>query len=223
MEPRTSTIQLQNRIQTRETGRQTRRPHTKRRRHTRQERTEVRTATPTKRNIRPGRNNTGRVSGQGRRTQKNPTKNQKDEQIQEIKKALQRGDKEMKKVALGLCQWKDEMLWYQGKIWIPEDEGLRTHLIHENHDTTLAGHGGTAKTTELVSRRYYWPKIRETSNDMSKIATHVKEPRWYDMHLMDYFSQTKHLTDHGNQSQWISSQTYQNRKDTILFSWSLTA
>jgi transposase InsO family protein len=89
-------------------------------------------------------------------------KTKKDEQIQEIKKALQRGDKEMKKVALGLCQWKNEMLWYQGKIWIPEDEGLRTHLIHENHDTTLAGHGGTAKTTELVSRRYYWPKIRET-------------------------------------------------------------
>jgi len=30
----------------------------------------------------------------------------------------------MKGVALGLCQWKDGLLWYQGKIWIPNDEGI---------------------------------------------------------------------------------------------------
>jgi len=32
------------------------------------------------------------------------------EEIQMIRKALERGDKEMKGVALGLCQWKDEYL-----------------------------------------------------------------------------------------------------------------
>ena len=68
----------------------------------------------------------------------------------------------MKGVALGLCEWKDEHLWCQGKIWIPNDEGLRTSLIRKNHDELLAGHGGTAKTTELVSRQYYWPRMRET-------------------------------------------------------------
>ena len=41
-----------------------------------------------------------------------------DEEIQTIRKALERGDKEMKGVALGLCQWKDEYLWHQGKIWV---------------------------------------------------------------------------------------------------------
>ena len=68
----------------------------------------------------------------------------------------------MKGVALGLCQWKDGYLWYQGKIWIPEKEELRTTLINKHHDVPYAGHGGTAKTTELISRKYYWPKIRET-------------------------------------------------------------
>ena len=37
---------------------------------------------------------------------------QKDKQIQKIRKALELGEKEMKGVALGLCQWKDEHLWY---------------------------------------------------------------------------------------------------------------
>ena len=68
----------------------------------------------------------------------------------------------MKGVALGLCEWKDEHLGYQGKIWIPNDEELRTSLIRRNHDNLLAGHGGRAKTMELVSRQYYWPEIRET-------------------------------------------------------------
>jgi len=67
----------------------------------------------------------------------------------------------MKGRALGLCQWKNGLLWYQGKIWIPNDEGIRTALIAKHHEPPLARHGGTAKTTELINRRYYWPKIRE--------------------------------------------------------------
>jgi len=70
-------------------------------------------------------------------------------------------EKEMKGIALGLCKWKDDLLWYQGKIWIPNDEKIRTDLISKHHEPPQAGHGGTAKTTELISRRYYWPKIRE--------------------------------------------------------------
>ena len=77
---------------------------------------------------------------------------QKDTQIQKIKNGLERGEKEMKVVALGLCQWKEEHLWYGGKIWIPEDESLQTTPISQCHNTALTGHEGTAKSTELVSR-----------------------------------------------------------------------
>ena len=77
---------------------------------------------------------------------------QKDTELQRIQNALERGEKEMKGVTLGMCQWKDEHLWYGEKVWIPEDEGLRTTIISQCHDSSLAGHGGTAKTTEQVSR-----------------------------------------------------------------------
>ena len=87
---------------------------------------------------------------------------EKDNQIQRIRKALNDKEKEMKGVALGMCQWKDKKLWYQGKVWVPEDEKIRTAIIYRHHDQPSAGHGGTAKTTELISRRYYWLKMRET-------------------------------------------------------------
>jgi len=84
-----------------------------------------------------------------------------DNEIQDIKRNLDQGRKEMKGIALGLCQWKDGLLWYQGKIWIPKNEGIGTALIAKHHEPPQAGHGRRAKTTELISRRYYWPKIRE--------------------------------------------------------------
>jgi len=38
------------------------------------------------------------------------------DQIQDIKRNFEEGRKEMKGIGLGLCQWKDGLLWYQGKI-----------------------------------------------------------------------------------------------------------
>jgi len=75
-----------------------------------------------------------------------------DNEIQGIKRNLDEGRKEMKGVVLGLGQWKDGLLWYQGKMWIPNDEGIRTALIAKHHDPPHRGHGGTAKTTELINR-----------------------------------------------------------------------
>jgi len=63
-----------------------------------------------------------------------------DKGIQDIKKALEDGEKEMKGVALGLCQWRDGSFRYQGKIWIPEKEPLRTALIYHHHEVPQAGH-----------------------------------------------------------------------------------
>jgi len=44
-----------------------------------------------------------------------------DAEIQDMKRNLDEGRKEMKGVALGPWQSKDGLLWYQGKIWIPND------------------------------------------------------------------------------------------------------
>jgi len=83
---------------------------------------------------------------------------------------------------LGLCQWKDGLLWYQGKIWIPKDEGIQTTLIAKHHEHPQAGPSGTAKTTEPISRRYYWPNIREdikqfikncNTRQRTKVVRHV--------------------------------------------------
>ena len=60
-------------------------------------------------------------------------------EIQDIKRNTDEGKKEMKEIALGLCQGKKDLLWYQGRIWIPTDEGIRTTLIAKQHHPPQAG------------------------------------------------------------------------------------
>ena len=44
----------------------------------------------------------------------------------------------------------------EGKVYVPKDELLRAEIIRLHHDTPVGGHGGQWKTTELVTRNFWW-------------------------------------------------------------------
>ena len=48
------------------------------------------------------------------------------------------------------------MVLKEGKVYIPKDEELRAEIIWSHHNVLVAGHGGRWKTTELVTRNYWW-------------------------------------------------------------------
>ena len=60
---------------------------------------------------------------------------------------------------------QDNLLWYDGRLFIPEDTKLRLELLENDHDSRIAGHWGQDKTLELMTRNWYWPKMDETVND----------------------------------------------------------
>ena len=51
-----------------------------------------------------------------------------------------------------------------GLIYIPDNEGIKVKILQTHHDARTAGHLGQAKTLELVSRDYYWPRMRQFVN-----------------------------------------------------------
>ena len=57
-------------------------------------------------------------------------------------------------------EWEieDGVVLKEGRIYIPEGE-LRGKVIRLHHDTLVGGHGGRWKTTELVTRNYWWPGV----------------------------------------------------------------
>jgi len=51
------------------------------------------------------------------------------------------------------------------KIYILKDKELRVEIIWLHHDIPTAEHRGRWKTTELITRNYWWPGV---TNDVGK-------------------------------------------------------
>jgi hypothetical protein len=66
-----------------------------------------------------------------------------------------------KRLANGLPEWdqKDGLVWYRGKLYIPNDEELRSDVVATCHDSITAGHPGQYGTQEHVERHYWWPQL----------------------------------------------------------------
>ncbi|CEL63538.1 hypothetical protein RSOLAG1IB_10839 [Rhizoctonia solani AG-1 IB] len=65
-------------------------------------------------------------------------------------------------VKRGFKDYKMEagLLFYQGRILVPNDNELREELLRIFHDSPMAGHPGRQQTLELISHAYYWPGIQ---------------------------------------------------------------
>jgi hypothetical protein len=57
--------------------------------------------------------------------------------------------------------WKidNDVIRYQGHVYVPEDKELRNEIIKSHHDPVVMGHPGRLKTLELIRRDYYWPSM----------------------------------------------------------------
>jgi hypothetical protein len=51
------------------------------------------------------------------------------------------------------------LLRYRGGAYVPDDQAVRQELMAANHDDPYAGHFGTARTTELIRRKYFWRRL----------------------------------------------------------------
>jgi len=47
----------------------------------------------------------------------------------------------------------------EGKIYVPKNKELRVEIIWLYHDVLVVEHRGRWKTTELVIRNYWWPRV----------------------------------------------------------------
>jgi len=94
----------------------------------------------------------------------------KEKNLRERIRKVQEGDGKIVEAIKGLKgagikalkdeEWrvKDRIVLKEGRIYVLEED-LRREIIQLHHDTPLGGHGGRWKTTELISRNYWWPEV----------------------------------------------------------------
>jgi hypothetical protein len=51
------------------------------------------------------------------------------------------------------------MLTWKGRLYVPK--GFRSKVLEKKHDSRIAGHFGTERTLEMITRNFYWPKIED--------------------------------------------------------------
>ena len=57
------------------------------------------------------------------------------------------------------CELRQGRVFYRNRMYIPDSSQLRLHLIQQAHSSPSGGHGGKARTFEIISRHYICPGI----------------------------------------------------------------
>src|SRR6202165_392033 len=60
---------------------------------------------------------------------------------------------------------QDDLVLYNGLVYVPQNDLVKTKIVKTCHDSVTAGHPGQAKTLELVNRDYHWPRMRQFVNE----------------------------------------------------------
>src|SRR5919199_996078 len=79
-------------------------------------------------------------------------------------------------------------LFYDGRLYIPNDLDLRRRIVQDHHNISVAGHLGTLATTRSVQLSYWWPGLSSfvrryvagcATCQQFKVATHPICPSLY--------------------------------------------
>ena len=108
--------------------------------------------------------------------------------LERIRKSKARDDEvvkaveEIKKAGVKMLrdeEWREEdgLMLKEEKVYVPKDEALRVEIIRLYHDMPMGGHGGQWKTTEMITRNFWWPGVTREVSTMWKGMTPASKIR----------------------------------------------
>jgi hypothetical protein len=105
-----------------------------------------------------------------------------DESLEEILEFLQNRSNAPAYIKKGFKDYSMEagLLFYQGCVVVPDNDNLKRDLMATFHDSPIAGHPGQQRTLELISQRYYWPRMRSKIFqyvDTCEMCQRIKHPK----------------------------------------------
>jgi hypothetical protein len=68
-------------------------------------------------------------------------------------------------------EWKNDILWYKGRIYLSPNSIFKTKVLQEFHDSPATGHVGFFKTYYNVCQSFFWKGM---SGDIHKYVAEVR-------------------------------------------------
>jgi hypothetical protein len=68
----------------------------------------------------------------------------------------------LRRLANGLAEWEEEngLIYYRGRVYVPDEENLRRDMVEQCHDHWTVGHPGNHETLNKVDSQFWWPNMR---------------------------------------------------------------
>ena len=60
---------------------------------------------------------------------------------------------------------EEELVLWKGRGYIPDDIDLKNMILHDNHDSKIAGYFGIYKTLDRLKHNYHWHRMEEDVKD----------------------------------------------------------
>jgi hypothetical protein len=118
----------------------------------------------------------------------------------------------------GFSEDEEGVLWYKGRICVPNIKELKDKILREAHESAYSIHPGGIRCTMISMPLIGGMEWRETFPSMWLFATLVSESRLIINDLLDCCSHCKCLSGSGKRLPWILSwDCWKLNRDTISF------
>lgn len=64
------------------------------------------------------------------------------------------------KLALGDIEIQDDRVYYKTRLWIPQSDKLKLHLLKKHHEPPMQGHPGYRNMYSKLMENYYWENMK---------------------------------------------------------------
>jgi hypothetical protein len=89
--------------------------------------------------------------------------------------------------AMNDCKICENRIYYRNRLFVPENIELKMQIIYRIHNSEIGSHPGRIKTTELVSKSYFWPKMTYEIQNYVKVCQFYKRVKAFRSVLLRYF------------------------------------
>ena len=66
---------------------------------------------------------------------------------------------------------RDGLLFWKGRMMIPENQALKQQIMQEFHASKIGGHEGVTKSVSRICKQFYWPKMQQDIRDFVRECT----------------------------------------------------
>jgi hypothetical protein len=63
--------------------------------------------------------------------------------------------------AISDCRIYDNRIYYRNRLFVPADDEFKVQIVYRTYSSGPAGHPGRMKTTKLIGKSYFWPRMTQ--------------------------------------------------------------